>query len=249
MSDVHHRRPRHRAPTTATRLVVALSSRAPSVLGGLVAVATTAAVAAGVTASGGEDPAEAAELAGTAVATATTEAESAEAPSVRVDGIEEQAAVRRKAATAVSRSAQRTAPTREAEPRDRAAGTETSRSRDEADKRDRKEARLDKPVAEVPTDPRVIAQSMLAEYGWDSAQWPCLDQLWIGESGWDHTATNPTSGAYGIPQSLPAEKMASAGPDWRTNPATQIAWGLEYISLSYGTPCAANSFKLANNWY
>ena len=97
--------------------------------------------------------------------------------------------------------------------------------------------------------PREIARSLLPDYGWDSVQYSCLDQLWISESNWDHTATNPTSGAYGIPQSLPAEKMASAGPDWRTNPATQIEWGLEYIRLSYGTPCSANSFKIANNWY
>lgn len=97
--------------------------------------------------------------------------------------------------------------------------------------------------------PREIARAMLPEYGWDSVQYSCLDQLWISESNWDHTATNPTSGAYGIPQSLPAGKMASAGPDWRTNPATQIEWGLEYIRLSYGTPCSANSFKIANNWY
>jgi len=91
--------------------------------------------------------------------------------------------------------------------------------------------------------------AMLAAYGWDSSQFVCLDQLWIGESNWDHTATNPTSGAYGIPQALPAGKMATAGPDWRTNPATQIEWGLKYIGLSYGTPCSANEFKLANGWY
>ncbi len=104
-------------------------------------------------------------------------------------------------------------------------------------------------MLEPDAGPREIARTMLPEYGWDSVQYACLDQLWISESNWDHTATNPTSGAYGIPQSLPAGKMASAGPDWRTNPATQIEWGLEYIRLSYGTPCSANSFKIANNWY
>ena len=104
-------------------------------------------------------------------------------------------------------------------------------------------------MLEPDAGPREIALSMLPEYGWDSVQYGCLDQLWISESNWDHTATNPTSGAYGIPQALPAGKMANAGPDWRTNPATQIEWGLEYIRLSYGTPCSANSFKIANNWY
>lgn len=99
-----------------------------------------------------------------------------------------------------------------------------------------------------PTDPRKIAAAMLPAYGW-SDQFSCLDALWISESAWDPSATNPTSGAYGIPQSLPADKMASAGSDWRTNPATQIEWGLKYIQLSYGTPCNAWSFKQANNWY
>ena len=100
-----------------------------------------------------------------------------------------------------------------------------------------------------PTDPREIAAAMLPEYGWESGQFSCLNALWISESAWDPSATNPTSGAYGIPQSLPAEKMATAGADWRTNPATQIEWGLGYIRSSYGTPCSAWSFKQANNWY
>jgi hypothetical protein len=101
----------------------------------------------------------------------------------------------------------------------------------------------------VPDDPREIAQSMLDDYGWDSTEYECLDQLWISESNWDHTAENPSSGAYGIPQSLPPEKMATAGADWATNPATQIEWGLEYIEDSYGTPCSAWEFKQANNWF
>lgn len=99
------------------------------------------------------------------------------------------------------------------------------------------------------SDPRDIARAMLPQYGWSEYEFSCLDALWIGESDWDPYATNPTSGAYGIPQSLPAEKMASAGPDWRTNPATQIEWGLWYIDVSYGTPCSANAFKVANGWY
>lgn len=106
----------------------------------------------------------------------------------------------------------------------------------------------EKPVA-ADADPRDIARAMLAEYGWSEYEFACLDSLWIGESDWDPSATNPTSGAYGIPQSLPPEKMAAAGPDWRTNPATQIEWGLWYIDVSYGTPCSANAFKLANGWY
>lgn len=81
------------------------------------------------------------------------------------------------------------------------------------------------------------------------AQFSCLNALWMRESGWNHKARNPHSGAYGIPQAYPAHKMASAGSDWRTNPATQIRWGLKYIKQRYGTPCAAWNFWKANNWY
>jgi hypothetical protein len=73
--------------------------------------------------------------------------------------------------------------------------------------------------------------------------------LWDHESGWNYRATNPSSGAYGIPQSLPASKMATAGADWRTNPATQIRWGLAYIHDRYGTPCGAWMFWQGHRWY
>jgi transglycosylase-like protein with SLT domain len=99
------------------------------------------------------------------------------------------------------------------------------------------------------SDPRDIALSMLGDYGWSSDEFSCLDSLWVSESNWNPAATNSSSGAYGIPQSLPAEKMASAGSDWRTNPATQIEWGLDYIQSSYGSPCNAWYFKQGNNWY
>jgi hypothetical protein len=95
--------------------------------------------------------------------------------------------------------------------------------------------------------PRAIAQAMLADRGW-SSQWGCLDSLWSRESGWRVYASNP-SGAYGIPQALPGSKMASAGSDWRTNPATQIRWGLGYIAASYGGPCAAWHHSQSHNWY
>jgi hypothetical protein len=89
---------------------------------------------------------------------------------------------------------------------------------------------------------------MLADRGW-SGQWSCLDSLWSKESGWNVHAYNRSSGAYGIPQALPGGKMASAGSDWRDNPATQIRWGLNYIRSSYGTPCGAWRHSQAHNWY
>ncbi|HET8561341.1 MAG TPA: lytic transglycosylase domain-containing protein [Marmoricola sp.] len=98
-------------------------------------------------------------------------------------------------------------------------------------------------------DPRTLAQALMPQYGFSTAEFSCLDDLWNSESGWNLHADNPTSDAYGIPQALPGSKMASAGPDWANNAATQIKWGLGYIRSSYGTPCAAWSFKQGHGWY
>ncbi len=106
------------------------------------------------------------------------------------------------------------------------------------------------PSAPVPPgSARQTAQGMLANYGWGADQWPCLDALWQRESGWNAAAANRSSGAYGIPQALPGSKMASAGADWKTNPATQIAWGLGYISGRYGSPCGAWNHSQSRGWY
>jgi murein DD-endopeptidase MepM/ murein hydrolase activator NlpD len=104
-------------------------------------------------------------------------------------------------------------------------------------------------AAERTSDPRSVARGMLADYGWSEDQFGCLDDLWTRESNWNHRAENPSSGAYGIPQSLPGDKMASAGSDWRTNPSTQIEWGLGYISDVYGSPCGAWSHSESVGWY
>jgi len=86
---------------------------------------------------------------------------------------------------------------------------------------------------------QTLGKRIMEAMGWGSEQWPALQKLWNGESGWRTNALNSSSGAYGIPQSLPASKMASSGSDWRTNPATQIDWGLRYIKSRYGSPSAA----------
>lgn len=99
-------------------------------------------------------------------------------------------------------------------------------------------------------DPRDIARQMMSnKYGWDDGQFSCYNKIIMRESMWDPHAANPSSSAYGIPQALPGSKMASFGADWRTNPATQIAWGLWYVKDRYGTPCQAWSFKAAHGWY
>lgn len=95
-----------------------------------------------------------------------------------------------------------------------------------------------------------IAYDLLPGYGFDQGvSFTCLVYLWDRESGWRYNAEEPTSGAYGIPQSLPGSKMATAGPDWQTNPATQIRWGLGYIKATYGTPCVAWNHDDTAGWY
>lgn len=95
---------------------------------------------------------------------------------------------------------------------------------------------------------RAIGKRMMLQR-WGLAQWPFLNALWNKESGWRTTARNPSSGAYGIPQALPGSKMASAGSDWRTNPATQIRWGLGYIGDRYGSPLKAWGHSKRTGWY
>jgi uncharacterized protein YabE (DUF348 family) len=107
-------------------------------------------------------------------------------------------------------------------------------------------------IVVTPGSAQAIAKSMMGTYGWNTtSQFSCLVNLWNGESGWRWNATNPSSGAYGIPQAWPANKMATAGADWRTNPRTQIRWGMGYIKGRYGTPCAAWSAWLSRSphWY
>ena len=107
-------------------------------------------------------------------------------------------------------------------------------------------------VANAQKDPKAVAALMVADRGWNDAQFGCLVKLWTKESNWRWNADNPTSSAYGIPQALPGSKMASAGADWRTNPVTQIKWGLGYIAARtsrYGTPCSAWAHSVNHNWY
>ncbi len=108
------------------------------------------------------------------------------------------------------------------------------------------------PISAIKVDPgsaKATARALMAERGWGDDQFVCLDKLWTKESGWRVNAQNSSSGAYGIPQALPGSKMATAGDDWRTNPATQIRWGLGYIAGRYGTPCGAWAHSIDRGWY
>jgi hypothetical protein len=100
-----------------------------------------------------------------------------------------------------------------------------------------------------PGTAQAIAYEMVLARGWNDDQFACLVALWNRESGWRVNAYNASSGAYGIPQSLPGNKMATAGADWETNPATQITWGLNYIGGRYGSPCGAWEHSESVGWY
>jgi hypothetical protein len=96
---------------------------------------------------------------------------------------------------------------------------------------------------------RATGCALMLDAGFGIDQFPCLDKLWKKESGWNYKATNPSSGAYGIPQALPGSKMGSVADDWKTNPATQIKWGLGYIEGRYDTPCGAWGHSQDTGWY
>jgi hypothetical protein len=105
-------------------------------------------------------------------------------------------------------------------------------------------------MARTPDGAKQVAEIILTEeYGFGESQFECLDSLWTKESHWNYKAHNYRSGAHGIAQALPAEKMSVVGTDWRTNPVTQIRWGIRYITMRYDTPCKAWSFFKSRNYY
>ncbi|MEU6764858.1 transglycosylase SLT domain-containing protein [Streptomyces sp. NPDC046853] len=99
--------------------------------------------------------------------------------------------------------------------------------------------------AAAPSSAKAIAKKMIP----DPAQYKAFSKIVEHESGWNATATNSSSGAYGLVQALPASKMASAGSDWKTNPETQIKWGLDYMNDRYGSPVGAWNHWQANGSY
>lgn len=137
---------------------------------------------------------------------------------------------------------------------DQAAAAKAAADKAAADKAAADQAAAAKAAAEAqpvndPAGAQAYAASRLAAFGWGQNQMQALITLWNKESDWSTTATNPTTGAYGIVQSLPGSKMATVGADWQTNYKTQIDWGLDYIKKSYGSPANALAFHLSHNWY
>lgn len=101
------------------------------------------------------------------------------------------------------------------------------------------------------TKNKAIAVPLATAYGWGpgTSNWTSLGQLWTKESGWNNHAKNPGSGAYGIPQSLPASKMGALANPPVSSASAQIIWGLRYIKDTYGDPNGAWAHEVANNWY
>ena len=105
-------------------------------------------------------------------------------------------------------------------------------------------------LARTPLGAKKVAKSILLdEYGFTEKEYACLNTLWTKESHWNYKARNKKSGAHGIAQALPASKMNVVSTDWRTNPVTQIRWGLRYISIRYETPCKALAKHKRSNYY
>ncbi len=126
-----------------------------------------------------------------------------------------------------------------------------AKARQDAEDKAARDAEREALIANAQSDPAPVARVLMADFGFGDDQWGCLNNLVIGESTWNYQATNPTSGAYGLFQSLPANKMSSVADDWASNPVTQIRWGLGYIQRTYGTPCGAWNAWLSRSphWY
>lgn len=236
-----HRQPgRHRAPTVSARhRLPAKVVRRPLLTTGA-AVALIGASAAGYARAGDAFTTSAATF--TVPAKAISQANEANNEQL------EQSAYRMKAATTSAMQSAANADRARAEAAAKAAKAKAdaaakaallAQQRQQEQQRAAREAQRQSIIANAQSDPKSVARMMLGDYGWSDGQWSCLEQLWTGESGWNYKATNASSGAYGIPQSLPASKMASAGADYRDNPVTQITWGMQYVKSSYGSPCNA----------
>jgi hypothetical protein len=232
-----HRKPLHRRPPKIT--LIAAGS----------AVALAAIAAGTVAAWPGDTPAASASLADAASLTgprhvaasaATDRVTAASVHQLKVSG-----AAARQAAQQQAIARERARHAARAKAAARAAAAQAAAAQQQAPA---KPAAAAQPVA-ASGSPQQIAEGMLGSFGWSASQFSCLQPLWNAESGWNASASNTSSGAYGIPQALPGSKMASAGPDWQTNAATQIRWGLGYIRSVYGSPCAAWSHEQADGWY
>lgn len=132
---------------------------------------------------------------------------------------------------------------------EKAAAEKAEKERKEKEQAVSRSARADASDFTVQSSYTVAQVQAMAQQMVPGDQFTCFSNIVNHESTWNYKAVNASSGAYGLVQALPGSKMASAGADWQTNPATQIKWGLNYMNERYGSPCGAWSFWQANNWY
>ncbi len=130
-----------------------------------------------------------------------------------------------------------------------AAAERAKRAREAQQQKERASRSAPRQVSSTGNPPAIASGLAASRYGWGADQFSCLNSLWMRESGWNLRATNPSSGAYGIPQALPGSKMSAYGSDWRSSARTQIEWGLSYIKGTYGSPCGAWSAFQSKGWY
>ncbi|WP_234393006.1 transglycosylase SLT domain-containing protein [Streptomyces pactum] len=166
-----------------------------------------------------------------------------------VQAIAADASAKKDAEEAARKAAAETAVAKQEKAKKAAAAAEEAKKREAAKEAASRDAERESTSFSVQSSYSTSQIQAMARQMVPSGQWQCFSNIVDHESSWNYKAVNPSSGAYGLFQALPAGKYSSAGADWRTNPATQIKWGLNYMDNRYGSPCEAWTFWQANHWY
>ncbi|RAG84177.1 lytic transglycosylase domain-containing protein [Streptacidiphilus pinicola] len=216
---------------------------------GMAVASATAVTAVGAVvgvASGEEKPTQVADVAGS---TLLAEVPAGSSAQVVADNLTRQSDAQQSAAVATAQKQAAQAARAKAADAARAKAAAEQRAKDQAAAAASREAAAQQQRQQLVSYSPGSVQALAASIIGNATQFSCFSQIVTRESGWNYQAVNAGSGAYGLVQALPGDKMASAGSDWRTNPATQIRWGLNYMNSRYGSPCGAWSFWQAHSWY
>ncbi|QDY78807.1 transglycosylase SLT domain-containing protein [Streptomyces qinzhouensis] len=217
------------------------------------AVTTVGAVVGVAAASGNPQPSDNVETAASDATTLLADVPSGEQAQVQAVALAEQAGAQAAAAeTTAKKSAEesaRIAAAKAAKDKKAAAEAKAKKDREAAKERAERDATRDASSFTAKASYSISEVKDIARQMMSASDFQCFSSIVTKESGWRYTATNPSSGAYGLVQAYPATKMETAGADWRTNPATQIKWGLSYMETRYGGPCGAWAFWQQKRWY
>ncbi|WP_395297349.1 transglycosylase SLT domain-containing protein [Kitasatospora hibisci] len=228
--------------TGITTLVVASAATAALAIPQGGGVAEAAAPAAGVTGVTGVTGAAGVSVDGQPVADQAAQADAEAAAAAQAEAAAQAAQAQADAEAAAAAQAQAAQEQADAAAKAQAEAKAKADAKAAASRSQQRSALNAKPS--YSGSPREIAAQIVP-----AGQLQCFSNIVSHESSWNPRAVNASSGAYGLVQALPGSKMASAGADWRTNPATQIKWGLDYMNSRYGSPCAAWSFWQSHHWY